>query len=143
MTAVLYQWQENLGAEVEVRQLDGDAYFDRLYEEKDDVFFFGWSADYPDPQDFLDVLFRSGSVNNAGEYNTLSYDALLDQAALEANADVRAGLYQLAETKLVAEDAACLPLWFGKNYVLIKPHVNGYAISPLGFPLLANVSVTD
>ena len=66
LTAVLYQWQENLGAEVEVRQLDGDAYFDRLDEEKDDVFFYGWSADYPDPQDFLDVLFRSGSVNNVG-----------------------------------------------------------------------------
>ena len=34
LTAVLYQWQENLGVEVEVRQLDGDAYFDRLDEEK-------------------------------------------------------------------------------------------------------------
>jgi len=143
LTAVLYQWKENLGAEVEVRQLDGDAYFDRLDEEKDDVFFFGWSADYPDPQDFLDVLFRSGSVNNVGGYNDAAYDALLDQAAVEPNAGVRAGLYRQAEVKLIAEDAACLPLWFGKSYVLIKSRVKGYTISPLGFPLLANVSVAD
>jgi len=143
LTAVLYQWQENLGAEVEVRQLDGDAYFDRLDEEKDDVFFYGWSADYPDPQDFLDVLFRSGSVNNVGGYNDAAYDALLDQAAVEPDAGVRAGLYLQAEVKLISEDTACLPLWFGKSYVLIKPHVKGYTISPLGFPLLANVSVTD
>jgi len=142
LTAVLYQWQVNLGAEVEVRQLDGDAYFDRLDEEKDDVFFFGWSADYPDPQDFLDVLFRGGSVNNAGEYNSVGYDTLLDQAAVEPNAGVRATLYRKAEAKLIAEDAACLPLWFGKSYILIKPRVKGYTISPLGFPLLANVSVS-
>ncbi len=142
LTAVLYQWQENLGAEVEVRQLDGDAYFDRLDEEKDDVFFYGWSADYPDPQDFLDVLFRSGSVNNVGGYDDAAYVALLDQAAVEPNAGARAALYRQAEVKLIAEDAACLPLWFGKSYLLIKPEVKGYVISPLGFPLLANVSVS-
>ena len=143
LTAVLYQWQENLGVEVEVRQLDGDAYFDRLDEEKDDVFFYGWSADYPDPQDFLDVLFRSGSVNNVGEYDDAAYVALLDQAAVEPDAGVRAALYRQAEVKLITEDAACLPLWFGISYVLIKPAVEGYTISPLGFPLLANVSVND
>jgi oligopeptide transport system substrate-binding protein len=138
----LYQWEENLGAEVEVRQLDGDAYFDRLDEEKDDVFFYGWSADYPDPQDFLDVLFRSGSVNNVGGYDDAAYVALLDQAAVEPDAGARAALYRQAEVKLITEDAACLPLWFGKSYLLIKPEVKGYAISPLGFPLLANVSVS-
>jgi oligopeptide transport system substrate-binding protein len=143
LTAVMYQWQENLGAVVEVRQLDGDAYFDRLDEEKDDVFFYGWSADYPDPQDFLDVLFRSGSVNNVGGYDDAAYVALLDHGAVEPNAGARAELYRQAEVKLITEDAACLPLWFGKSYLLIKPEVKGYAISPLGFPLLANVSVSD
>lgn len=141
--AVMYQWQENLGAEIEIRQLDGDAYFDRLDEEKDNVFFFGWSADYPDPQDFLDVLFRSGSVNNVGEYVDAAYDALLDQAAVEPDAGVRAALYRQAEVKLISEDAACLPLWFGVSYLLIKPHVEGYSVSPLGFPMLSGVSVTD
>jgi oligopeptide transport system substrate-binding protein len=143
LTAVLYQWQESLGVAVEVRQLDADAYFDRLDEEKDDVFFYGWSADYPDPQDFLDVLFRSGSVNNVGGYDDSAYVALLDQAAVEPDPGVRAALYRQAEAKVITEDAACLPLWFGKSYLLIKPEVRGYTVSPLGFPLLANVSVDD
>ncbi len=142
-TAVLYQWEENLGAEVEVRQLDGDAYFDRLGEERDDVFFFGWSADYPDPQDFLDVLFRNGSINNPGGYADAAYDSLLDRAAVEPDESARAALYRQAEAKLVAEDAACLPLWFGRSYLLIKPRVHGYALSPLGYPLLSGVSVSD
>ncbi|MBN2098449.1 MAG: peptide ABC transporter substrate-binding protein [Dehalococcoidia bacterium] len=143
LIAILWQWKENLGAEVEIRQLDGDAYFDRLDEEKDDVFFYGWSADYPDPQDFLDVLFRSGSVNNVGGYGDAAYDALLDQAAVEPDESVREALYRQAEVKLISEDAACLPLWFGVSYLLIKPRVEGYTISPLGFPLLATVSVSD
>lgn len=143
LTAVCYQWKENLGVEVEIRQLDPDGYFDRLSEEKDDIFFFGWSADYPDPQDFLDVLFRSGSVNNAGGYVDAAYDELLNRAAVEPDEGARANLYRQAEVKLVAEDAACLPLWFGKSYILVKSHVAGYAISPLGIPMLTNVSVSD
>ncbi|MDM8000406.1 MAG: peptide ABC transporter substrate-binding protein [Dehalococcoidia bacterium] len=143
LTAILYQWRENLGAEVEIRQLDGDAYFDRLDDEKDDVFYYGWSADYPDPQDFLDVLFRSGSVNNVGGYSSAAYDALLDQAAITGDETVRENLYRQAEVRLITEDAACLPLWFGKSYLLIKPTVEGYVMSPLGYPLLASVSVSD
>lgn len=142
-TAVLYQWQQGLGVEVEVRQLDGDAYFDRLHEEKDDLFFYGWSADYPDPQDFLDVLFRGGSVNNAGGYTDAAYDALLDRAAVEPDEEARAGLYRQAEVKLISEDAACVPLWFGRSYLLVKPRVQGYFLSPLGYPLLSGVSVQD
>jgi len=142
-TAVLYQWQQGLGAEVEVRQLDGDAYFDHLDEEKDDLFFFGWSADYPDPQDFLDVLFRSGSVNNVGGYLDAAYDALLDQAAVEPGEAARAALYSQAEIKLISQDAACVPLWFGRSYLLIKPRVQGYFLSPPGYPLLSGVSVRD
>ena len=126
-----------------MRQLDGDAYFDRLGEEMDDVFFFGWSADYPDPQDFLDVLFRGGSINNPGGYTDAAYDALLDGAAVEPDESARAALYRQAEVKLITEDAACLPLWFGRSYLLIKPRVDGYALSPLGYPLLAGVSVSD
>lgn len=140
-TAILFQWQEALGAQVEVRQLDYDAYFDRLGQELDDVFYYGWSADYPDPQDFLDVLFRSDSVNNPGRYVDAAYDTLLDLAAVEPDEVARAGLYRQAEDRLLAEDAACLPLWFGRSYLLIKPRVKGYALSPLGYPLLAGVSL--
>ena len=62
----------------------------------------------------------------------LAYDALLDQAAVEPNAGVRAALYRQAEAKLIAEDAACLPLWFGKSYLLIKPTRRGIRDQPAG-----------
>ncbi|MDI6815413.1 MAG: peptide ABC transporter substrate-binding protein, partial [Dehalococcoidales bacterium] len=58
----------------------------------------------------------------------------------ERDSDLSLALYQQAEQKLV-EDAACLPLWFGKNYILIKPYIFGYDLNPMGFTMLNKVSI--
>ena len=104
------------------------------------MFDMGWVADYPHPQDFLDILFHSGTENNYGEYTNPEVDTLLERAGLEQDSKLSLALYQQAEQKLI-EDAACLPLWFGENYVLVKPHVKGYSLNPLGFAMLSSVSV--
>ncbi|GAI58635.1 unnamed protein product [marine sediment metagenome] len=104
------------------------------------MFYIGWVADYPHPQDFLDVLFHTGTDNNYGEYSNPGVDALLERAGIEPDNDLSLKLYQQAE-QLLVEDAACLPLWFGKNYVLVKPYIKGYKLNPLGFAMLNNVSV--
>ncbi|GAI44918.1 unnamed protein product, partial [marine sediment metagenome] len=61
-------------------------------------------------------------------------------ASVELDNKLSLVLYQQAEQRLV-DDAACLPLWFGKNYILTKPYIKGYNLSPLGFPMLNSVSV--
>ena len=104
------------------------------------MFYAGWIADYPHPQDFLDVLFHSGAENNYGEYSNPEIDTLLEMAGVEPDYDLSLALYQQAEQKLV-EDAASLPLWFGKSYILIKPDVKGYDLSPQGLIMLNSVSI--
>ena len=138
--AVISQWRDNLGVEVEVRQLEPQWFLYHLAEEKDDMFYFGWIADYPHPQDFLDVLFRSGAENNYGEYSNPDVDALLDRANVEMDGEVSFALYQQAE-QVIVDDAACFPLWFVENYVLVKPYVSGYELTPMGFALLNKVSI--
>jgi len=44
------------------------------------------------------------------------------------------------EQKLI-DDAACLPLWFDRNYILVKPYVKGYDLNPQGLVMLNSVSV--
>src|SRR3990172_3107467 len=134
------EWRRNLGVEVTVRQLEPEAFLYALRQEADGRFDMGGVADYPDPQDFLDVLFHSGAQNNTGNYSNPQLDLLLDKAAVEPDPNQRLKMYQDAE-RLVVQDAATLPLFFGRSYVLIKPWVNNFAISPLGFPLLNNVSI--
>jgi oligopeptide transport system substrate-binding protein len=138
--SLVYQWRENLGVEVTVRQLDPEMFLYHLDEERDEMFYTGWIADYPHPQDFLEVLFGTGAENNDGGYSNPDFDALLEAAAAEPDYEQSLALYQQAEQILV-EDAACLPLCFGVNYVLVKPYVSGYQLNLLGFAMLNKVSV--
>jgi len=125
---------------VKVRQLEPERFFYYLMEEKDEMFYMGWVADYPHPQDFLEVLFHSGADNNHGEYSNPEVDALLEKAGVEQDRELSLALYQQAEQKLVT-DAACLPLWFGQNYILVKPYVKGYSLDPSGIAMLNKVSI--
>ena len=136
--AIIQEWQQNLGVEVSVRQLEEEYFLYDLQQEKDDMFILGWIADYPDPHNFLDTLFYTGSENNAFGYSNPSLDALLDQAGIEQDESVRLSMYQQAE-QLIVDEAPCLPLWFGINYILVKPYVKGYELSPLGVPDLSKV----
>jgi oligopeptide transport system substrate-binding protein len=136
--AIIQEWQQNLGVEISVRQLETENFLYNLKQEKDEMFTMGWIADYPDPHNFLDILFYTGSEVNIFEYSNPSLDALLDQAAIEQDGAVRLAMYQQAE-QLVVDDAPCLPLWHGTNYILVEPYVKGYELSPLGIPDLSKV----
>ena len=140
LESIIEDWRNNLGVEVKVRQLEPERFLYHLKQEKDEMFYLGWVADYPHPQDFLDVLFHTGVDNNYSEYSNPEIDALLEMASVEQDNELSLALYQQAEQKLV-EDAACLPLWFGKNYILTKSYVKGYSLNPLGFSMLSSVSI--
>jgi oligopeptide transport system substrate-binding protein len=140
LEAIIYQWQQNLGVEVKVRQLEPDRYYYHLKEEKDELFDMGWIADYPHPQDFLEVLLGSGTEYNYGGYSNPEIDALLIRADNELDEELSMALYQQAEQKLV-NDAAIIPLWFGRNFTLVKPYIKGYELNPMGLVMLNRVSV--
>ena len=140
LEAIVHEWRQNLGIEVKVRQLEPQRFLYHLGQERDEMFYMGWVADYPHPQDFLDVLFHSAADNNYGQYSNPEVDTLLDMAGVELDRELSLALYQQAEQMLV-EDAACLPLWFGQNYILVRAYIKGYSLNPLGFPMLNSVSV--
>jgi oligopeptide transport system substrate-binding protein len=140
LESLIYQWRENLGVEVTVRQLEPEAFLYHLDRERDEMFYTGWIADYPHPQDFLEVLFGSGAENNYGGYSNPDFDALLEMAAAEPDYDLSLALYQQAEQMLV-DDAVCIPLCFGVNYLLVKPYVSGFQLNLLGFAMFNEVSV--
>ena len=140
LEAVVNEWRQNLGVEVRVRQLEPQRFLYHLKQEKDEMYHIGWIADYPHPQNFLDILFHSDTDNNYGEYSNPEVDALLERAGVEIDFERSLGLYQQAE-QMVVEDAACIPLWFGQNYILIKPYIEGYNLNPQGYAMLNTVSV--
>ena len=127
--AIAYMWQENLGIDVEVEAID----FTTLIQEgrggELQAFEMGWIADYPDAENFLDLLFHCGSGENYTGYCNSSVDAVLEEARVTSDVDTRLDIYHAAEQAIV-QDAPCLPLWFGQNYYLVKPYVKGFDPAP-------------
>ena len=72
-----------MGVDVQVRELEPEVYNSNLSQELDQMYYFGWIADYPYPQDFLDILFSSGSSYNYGGYSNPQVDSLIQQANQE------------------------------------------------------------
>ncbi len=140
LEAIVYEWHTNLGVDVAVRQLEPERFLYHLKEERDEMFFMGWIADYPHPQDFLEVLFHSLAEQNYGGYGNQEVDILLDLAAVQSDKELSMEFYQTVEQMLV-DDVACIPLSFGQNYVLIKPYIKGFALNALGIPMLDKITI--
>ena len=137
-------WRTELGVEAEIQQVEWATYLQDLNRERLQAFGgLGWEADYPDPQDFLDILFHSDSPGNHGQYNNAEVDDLVERARTEADPQLRVDLYQQAEQAIIS-DAAWLPLWFDtESKGLIKPHVENYNYTPIIVPKLGDVYLSN
>ena len=50
---------------------------------------------------------------------------------MEKDYDVRLGLYRQAE-QLLMDDAGIIPLYHSQDFVLVRPHVEGFRVLPIG-----------
>ena len=76
LEVILEMWRQNLGVEVEIQQVEWATYLQDLNRKKFQAFGgLAWQADYPDPENFLDVLFHTDSETNHGGYSNKEVDA--------------------------------------------------------------------
>ena len=142
LEVILEMWKQTLGVEVEIQQVEWATYLEDLEDQKFQAFAgLGWEADYPDPQDFLDILFHSESGINHGAYSNAAVDSVLEEARTEPDVLRRIELYHEAE-QLIVDDAAWVPMWFtGERYALVKANVEGYAMTPMIVPKLQEIKI--
>jgi peptide/nickel transport system substrate-binding protein/oligopeptide transport system substrate-binding protein len=118
---------KELGIALELRRLDWAAHI-KLVDEGHAAFFRqGWIADYPDPENFLTVLFHSrnaGAPGNTSRYRNPAVDRWLDEADTMTPGPARVKRYQEAE-QAILDDAAWVSLYHYASRGLIKPHVKG------------------
>ena len=129
--ALIEMYSDALGVDIELHQVDWDGFQQNLYDNVFQLFMLGWVADYPDPEDFLDIQFYSDSEQNHSRYHDSEVDAVLEEARGEADHEKRMALYHKAE-EMIVNDAPWVPIYHGINYVLVKPYVEGLTISPQG-----------
>ena len=143
LESITHSWQEILGVQVEFQQTEFATYLQDLHKRRFDMFQIGWIADYPDPENFLDILFHSESSNNHTNYSNSEVDGLLERARTETDQATRFDLYKQAE-EIIVDEAPWIPLWHsGEQYVLIKPWVKDYYLTQLIVPRLRFVRIDE
>jgi peptide/nickel transport system substrate-binding protein/oligopeptide transport system substrate-binding protein len=124
-------YARDLGVPLEVVSVDWPEYLEGLSARAYPAFEITWIADYPDPENFLALLFRTGSGENHTGYSNPEVDRLLAAAAGERDSARRRALYLDAQ-RIILDDAVIIPAYHSIDYTLVKPHVKGLPLTPLG-----------
>jgi oligopeptide transport system substrate-binding protein len=125
--AVASMWKKNLGVSVKLQNQEWKTYIDSRNTGNFDVIRASWVGDYNEPSTFLSLLTSTHSGNIA-KFNSPEYDALIDKASRETNAEARNGDYNRAE-QIIAAQSPIAPIYQYTNGRLIKPWVKGYPIT--------------
>jgi len=135
VAALAQFWEQNLGVKITIENLEPDKYYDLVNSgQHGQIFSGGWCADYPDPENFADVLFHTGAQQNTGNYSNPALDAILDQARVEKDGTKRIQFYQQAE-QMIVQDAPVLFISHDLSYSLVKPYVKGFVYTPIDIPI--------
>ena len=104
-------WKKNLGIDVELANLEWNTFLDERQGGNFQIGRAGWTGDYQDPSNFLE-LFLTGGGNNDGRYSNPEFDALLEKAASMPAGEERMNVLKQAEEILITQDQAIIPFYF-------------------------------
>jgi oligopeptide transport system substrate-binding protein len=118
------QVKVNLNIDVVIEPMERKAFTQAVNAEQYTWAWYGWGADYPDPDNWLPQLFGTDAGNNHTNYSSAEFDSLCAQAAIQLDNTQRLALYAQAQA-LVVGDAPVLFMFYRERFVLVKPNVKG------------------
>ncbi|MCP4540904.1 MAG: AAA family ATPase [Chloroflexi bacterium] len=124
------QWQENLGLEITLEEVEGGwgRFVDRRREKPSHMYIGVWLASDPDPDNFLGVGFP---WEETGWWHKV-YERVVEKARRIMDQGERTKLYEQAD-RILVEEAPIVPLTYGQVHWLIKPWVSKCPISAVKF----------
>ncbi|MDO5549693.1 MAG: ABC transporter substrate-binding protein [Lachnospiraceae bacterium] len=144
LNQVVQSMLEQVGFHVTIKQMDDAAYTASRKEGEIGLQRAVWWADYNDPDNFLYTFFsaKNTKVRSTNHTDQKVFD-LLDAGRVETDNEKRMEMYKEADTALVQEDAAFVPLFQMNHIVAVQDWVEGFSISWNGWTDVSyyNVSV--
>jgi len=129
-SALQQMWQSALGIQVKLLPVELNAYNTETSNRQIQFGFGQWTADFPDPYDWLALNLLSTSGGNAGSWNNPQFDQLVMQAE-QSTGDARIKLYNQAE-QIAITDGGWLPLDHQEMAAVIPPWVHGVSLNNTG-----------
>ena len=101
------------------------------------VKFLAYTMDFPDPENIIGPLYRSGSAANAlnSRYANPRLDALLEQSEVETSWERRTDLFREIE-RVLYDDVPAVPLFSERIRISVQPQVRGLQLPAMGFIFL-------
>jgi len=125
------QFKEVLGVDATLNPVESTA-FTNLTKDINtapQAFILGWCADYPDPQNWLSVYWKTGAFGERIGYSNTELDAMLTEADGTLDEDQRMQLYAEAQ-KFLLNDVPVAMMWNNVNSYLVNPRVQGIEVTP-------------
>lgn len=132
--------KKNLGLTVVLQPFDHKTFRSQLDLHAFPLFEASWSADYPDPDNFLTV-FMGDSGNNRTTWRNAKFDEGVLKARGLLNLHEREKIYLALQKTLLEEDAVIIPLYYEPNMALVRSRVQGLELNPLNYLLLRKVTL--
>ncbi|TDX49049.1 ABC transporter substrate-binding protein [Orenia marismortui] len=132
---------KQIGINITLMNMDWGTYIKKVDNGETQMFRLAWIADYPDPDNFLYVLFHSdnaGPGGNGAFYMNSEVDQMLDKARAMKPGKERLALYQKIEKQIV-DDAPWIPVYYYTAPILVKPFVHNYVFTAQSALPLTNV----
>ncbi len=134
------QWQKHLNVSVSLEEMEWKVFLKRLQVDTPQVYRLGWGADFPDPDNFMN-LFTSTSGNNHSHWGNPTYDRLIAEAAAEQDPIKRKKLYDAAQKLLTEEDVPIISFFVTTKNMLVKPHVKGFKLNSMELMYLKKIDL--
>jgi len=135
--AVQRMWQ-NIGLKVNLQVMQSAQLLDGSEDDKLDLWLTRWYADYPEPENFLNLLNgrlvpkdqTSKSYPNSARWNDETFNSLFYQAIATTDEAKRMELYAKAEN-IAAYEAPSIPLFYEEHYRLLQSFVRDNPLDPM------------
>ena len=140
------QLEENLNIDIELDVMPWAQHLDNLETGKSLFWRTGWIADYPDPENFLNLLYSphipaklsDKSYINSVRYSSEEFDSLFALGLREVDTKKRLELYQQAD-QVAMDDAAIMPIYYYEHYRLLQLDVRNLPINPMEYRDMSEV----
>lgn len=119
------------GASVEIRPLPSKQKIDAQIKHEYTMSNSLWSADFPDPLDFLGIFTTNGFFANRMQYSNEEYDALVNKAKNAETTEEAWKIFSEAE-KMFVDEGAAIPLYQRGKAFLQKEYVEDVIVYGYG-----------
>jgi peptide/nickel transport system substrate-binding protein len=131
--AIKSMLSQNLNIQMDLSQVVWAQHTNNVELGKTNFWRFGWVADYPDPNNFLNLFYgknvpatmQEAAYTNPSRYKNPAFDALYEKALVTTDETERNKLYAQLD-QMIVDDAPVLLIYYSMNRRLLQPYVQNF-----------------